>query len=137
MVEVQATESGIETKLEQDGALPHIAGDREALRSVFTNLIINGMQSMEGTGGRLTVRLSATDEGRARVQISDTGRGIAPENVSKIFEPYFSTKETGTGLGLAIVRKALEEHNGNISVESQQGTGTTFTVELPTGGSDE
>ncbi len=137
MVEVQATESNIETKLEADAALPHIVGDREALRSVFTNLIINGMQAMEGTGGRLTIKLSATDEGRhARVQISDTGRGIAPDNVSKIFEPYYSTKETGTGLGLAIVRKAIEEHNGTISVESQQGAGTTFIVELPTGGSD-
>ncbi|MDQ3684457.1 MAG: ATP-binding protein [Acidobacteriota bacterium] len=137
IVEVQAAESGIETRVEQSGALPTVAGDAESLRSVFTNLIINGMQAMEsGAGGRLTIRLS-NGQGHARVEIADTGRGIAPENISQIFEPYFSTKETGTGLGLAIVKKAVEDHGGAISVRSAPGEGTTFTVELPTtGGSD-
>ena len=137
MVEVQATERGIETRIEQQGDVPPVAGDAESLRSVFTNLIINGMQAIEGSGGQLTIRLSSED-GRACAEIMDTGRGIAPENVSQIFEPYFSTKETGTGLGLAIVKKAVEDHGGTISVRSQLGTGTTFTVELPTtGGRDE
>ena len=139
MVEVQAQESGVETRVEQEGELPPVAGDAESLRSVFTNLIINGLQAIEGDGdkrGRLTVRLSASD-GVARVEVADNGRGIAPENISQIFEPYFSTKETGTGLGLAIARKAVEDHGGRISVESTPGEGTTFTVELPTGGSDE
>ncbi|MGB8506804.1 MAG: ATP-binding protein [Pyrinomonadaceae bacterium] len=137
MVEPQAKESGVETSIEEVGQLVPVVGDREALRSVFTNLIINGMQAMESRGGRLTVKLSSAD-GHTRVSVSDTGEGIAPENVSKIFEPYFSTKETGTGLGLAIVRKAVEEHDGTISVESTQGEGTTFIVELPAtgGGSD-
>ena len=130
MVEVQAAENGVEARLEADGAAPRVLGDRESLRSVFTNLIINGMQAMEGEGGSLTVRLSA-DGGRARVAVSDTGRGIAPEHLPNIFEPYFSTKETGTGLGLAIVKKAVEDHRGTISVESTPGAGTTFTVELP------
>ncbi|HYP52207.1 MAG TPA: ATP-binding protein [Pyrinomonadaceae bacterium] len=134
MVEVQAAESGVETRVEQDGPLPPVAGDAESLRSVFTNLIINGLQAIEGDGerkGRLTLRLSATD-GHARVRVSDNGRGIEPENISQIFEPYFSTKETGTGLGLAIVKKAVEDHGGHIRVESTPGEGTTFTVELPT-----
>ncbi|HZI18031.1 MAG TPA: ATP-binding protein [Pyrinomonadaceae bacterium] len=136
MVEVQAGEAGIETSFEQEGEVPPLRGDRESLRSVFTNLIINGMQAMEGAeGGRLRVSLAAAD-GHARVRVSDTGRGIAADNLSKIFEPYFSTKETGTGLGLAIVKKAVEEHNGRVSVESAQGAGTTFTVELPIEGSD-
>ncbi|MDQ3804880.1 MAG: ATP-binding protein [Acidobacteriota bacterium] len=133
MVEVQAAEGGVETRLEAGAGVSPVVGDRESLRSVFTNLIINGMQAMEGEGGRLTVRLEGRD-GRARVEISDTGRGIAPEHLPKIFEPYFSTKETGTGLGLAIVKKAVEDHNGTISVESTPGAGTTFTVELPTTG---
>ena len=134
MVEVQAGESGVDLTFEENGQVPPVAGDRESLRSVFTNLIINGMHSMEGMGGgRLTVRLSAAD-GRARVGVSDTGRGIEPEHLPKIFEPYFSTKETGTGLGLAIVKKAVEEHRGTIGVESRPGEGTTFTVELPTAG---
>jgi signal transduction histidine kinase len=136
MVEVQAEESGVETRLEENGAAPVVEGDAESLRSIFTNLIINGMQAMEGTGGRLTVGLSAAD-GRARVSVSDTGRGIAPHNVSQIFEPYFSTKETGTGLGLAIVKKSVDDHGGTISVESREGEGTTFTVELPTERRDE
>ena len=64
--------------------------------------------------------------------MTDTGRGIAPENISQIFEPYFSTKETGTGLGLAIVKKAVEDHGGIDLRQSNSGEGTTFTVELPT-----
>ncbi|HEV2707189.1 MAG TPA: ATP-binding protein, partial [Pyrinomonadaceae bacterium] len=137
MVEVQAEDSGILTRLDTDAnARTVVYGDAESLRSLFTNLIFNGMQAMEGAeGGRLTVWLTSED-GRARVRISDTGRGIAPENVSQIFEPYFSTKETGTGLGLAIAKKSVEEHGGTISVESRPGEGTTFTVELPIGGSD-
>jgi signal transduction histidine kinase len=131
MVEVQAAEVGVETRLEEEGEPPRVLGDRESLRSVFTNLIINGMQAMEGSGGgNLTVRLSTAD-GHARVRIADTGDGIAPEHLPNIFEPYFSTKETGTGLGLAIVKKAVDDHNGRIKVESEQGAGTAFTVELP------
>jgi signal transduction histidine kinase len=91
----------------------------------------------DGAGGRLTVTLSAHETGRARVEVTDTGRGIEAENVSQVFEPYFSTKETGTGLGLAIVKKAVDDHDGSISVTSKQGEGTTFTVIIPTAGNDE
>jgi signal transduction histidine kinase len=80
----------------------------------------------------LTITLSLNDVGRACVSIKDTGRGIAAESVSQIFEPYFSTKETGTGLGLAIAKKAVDDHDGTITVTSKQGEGTTFTVTLPT-----
>ncbi|MDT5157137.1 MAG: hypothetical protein QOH51_1494 [Acidobacteriota bacterium] len=136
MVEMQAAEGNVETRFEENGAVPHVVGDKESLRSLFTNLIINGMHAMEGRGGRLTVSLSA-ENGRARVRVRDTGVGIDPEHLPKIFEPYFSTKETGTGLGLAIAKKAVDEHDGAIRVESKPGEGTTFTVELPTtGGSD-
>ena len=130
IVEPQAAESGVETKFEENGAAPQVVGDRESLRSLFTNLIINGMQAMEGSGGSLRVGLSSRD-GHARVTVSDTGRGIKPQDIDKIFEPYYSTKETGTGLGLAIARKAVEDHDGTITVESTPGRGTTFTVELP------
>ena len=65
------------------------------------------------------------------MEISDTGRGIAPEHIAKIFEPYYSTKETGTGLGLAIVKKAIDDHGGSITVSSEEGSGTTFTIVLP------
>lgn len=134
MVEMQAAEIGVETRFEEKGAVPLMLGDREALRSLFTNLIINGMHAMEGSGGRLTVSLSA-ENGLVRVRVSDTGVGIDADHLPKIFEPYFSTKETGTGLGLAIAKKAVDEHAGFIRVESKPGAGTTFTVELPTNAS--
>jgi len=98
----------------------------------LTNLIINSFQAMDGSGGTLKISLSSEDDGRnARIEVSDTGRGIAPEDISKVFEPYFSTKETGTGLGLAIVKKAVDDHQGTISVRSKVGEGTTFVITLP------
>ncbi|MDT5121546.1 MAG: hypothetical protein QOC96_1028 [Acidobacteriota bacterium] len=133
MVEVKAAESHIKTRVEQTGEVPLVLGDAEALRSVFTNLIINSMQAIDGEGGSLTITISSENSGHnAKIEITDTGRGIAPEDINKIFEPYFSTKETGTGLGLAIVKKAIDDHGGTISVRSKQGDGTTFTITLPT-----
>ena len=133
MVEVQADESSIETRIETEGEVPVIMGDEESLRSVFTNLIINALQAIDGEGGRLLIHLATEPGGRlARIDITDTGRGIPPENISQVFEPYFSTKETGTGLGLAIVKKAVDDHRGTIRVKSEPGSGTTFTITLPT-----
>jgi signal transduction histidine kinase len=110
-----------------------VIGDAESLRSVLTNLFINGLQAMDGGRGQLSVTISAEDSGRrARVDVTDTGRGIAPEHLSQLFEPYFSTKETGTGLGLAIVKKAIDDHGGTIQVQSKLNAGTTFTITLPT-----
>ncbi|HEX8176874.1 MAG TPA: ATP-binding protein [Pyrinomonadaceae bacterium] len=136
MVEVQAAESGIETRIETEGDVPLIMGDEETMRSVLTNLIINGLQAIDGEGGRLTIHLAGggnNGQREARIDITDTGRGIPPENISQIFEPYFSTKETGTGLGLAIVKKGVDDHGGTISVHSEAGAGTTFTITLPAG----
>jgi len=95
--------------------------------------MINGLQAIDGEGGSLVVKLSSDAAGqRALVEVADTGRGIAPEDISKVFEPYYSTKETGTGLGLAIVKKVIDDHGGTITVTSMQGSGTTFTITLPT-----
>ncbi len=134
LVEQQAAERRIETRVEAAGDIPAVQGDAESLRSLFTNLIINGVQAMEGNGagGRLTITLVHDEPGRVRVDIADTGRGIAPADISQVFEPYFSTKETGTGLGLAIAKKAVDDHGGTITVHSKQGEGTTFTITLPT-----
>ncbi|MDX6693421.1 MAG: hypothetical protein QOF02_1024 [Blastocatellia bacterium] len=132
LVEVKATESHITTSVEESGDVPSVMGDEGALRSVFTNLIINSMQAIDGEGGSLTIKLSTEADGaRARIDITDTGRGIDPDHISKVFEPYFSTKETGTGLGLAIVKKAIDDHGGTISVTSKPDGGTTFTITLP------
>lgn len=132
LVEVRATDCGIETKIVQDDPkLPPVVGDRESLRSVFTNLVINAVEAIDGEGGRVSITLSNTGQNSVKVEVTDTGRGISPDDISKVFEPYFSTKETGTGLGLAIVKKAVDDHGGTISVASREGSGTTFTVILP------
>ena len=136
LVETQALENNIEIRVDQLGRLPKVEGDRESLRSVFTNLIINALQSIGARSGRLTITLSA-DARTVTTRIADTGDGISAENLEQIFEPYFSTKETGTGLGLAIVRKAIDDHGGTIEVESTPGRGTTFTVKLPAHRKDE
>ena len=135
LVEPEAAERNIETRIEQQGDIPQVIGDPESLRSLFTNLIINGVQAIEGNGagGHLTVKLAKEEPARVRVDITDTGRGIAAEDISQVFEPYFSTKDTGTGLGLAIAKKAVDDHGGTITVISKQGEGTTFTITLPTG----
>lgn len=138
MVEVQAEESNIKVSIEVSGDVPPVMADAESLRSVFTNLLINGLQAIDGEGGELSIRLSAEQMGHAaHIEITDTGQGIAPDNISLVFEPYFSTKETGTGLGLAIVKKAIDDHGGTISVKSKQGSGTTFIITLPTERKDE
>ena len=136
IIEAQATENGIETHLEQHGDVPLVMADKEALRSVFTNLLLNGLQAIDGHGGGLNITISKAANGQAEIEISDTGRGIAPEDISKVFEPYYSTKETGTGLGLAIVKKAIDDHGGSIRVVSKIGSGTTFTITLPAKGKD-
>ncbi|HVS20605.1 MAG TPA: ATP-binding protein [Pyrinomonadaceae bacterium] len=133
LFEVQAGESNVETNVDQQGDVPPVMADTESLRSALTNLIINGLQAMDGSGGKLSINLSSDEGGtRVRIEVSDSGRGIAPEDISKVFEPYYSTRETGTGLGLAIVKKAVDDHHGTISVKSKVGEGTTFTITLPT-----
>jgi signal transduction histidine kinase len=131
MFEVQLQESNVDAIVAEHGAVPSVSADAESLRSALTNLIINSLQAMDGSGGKISVILTPEDYNRVRIEVSDTGRGISEDDMLKIFEPYFSTKETGTGLGLAIVKKAVDDHHGTISVKSKQGEGTTFTITLP------
>lgn len=130
IVEAQANENNIRIAVVEHENVPEILADPEFLRSVFNNLFINAVQAMGNEGGNLNVKISP-DDGYVRFDITDTGSGITHENLPKIFEPYFSTKETGTGLGLAIVQKIVDVHNGLIEVESNGGQGTKFTVKLP------
>jgi signal transduction histidine kinase len=132
IVEAEAAEKGIKIGVVEHEDVPQILADPEFLRSVFNNLFINAVQAMEDKGGHLNIKITPGDDGKCvNFEIADTGNGISPENLSKIFEPYFSTKETGTGLGLAIVHKIVETHNGTIEVDSVEGEGTRFIVKLP------
>ena len=131
LVEGRTEECGIKTNIIQEGELPPVMADRESLRSVFTNLVINAVEAINGAGGSVSIKLSNPEVNSVKVEITDSGCGIAADDIAKVFEPYFSTKETGTGLGLAIVKKAVDDHGGTISVASKKGDGTTFTIILP------
>ncbi len=124
---------GLELRLVED--LPYVFGDAAQLQEVFVNLIVNAVHSMEN-GGRLTISSgmqSGRDEDSVEVLISDTGCGIPEENLEKIFNPFFTTKEVGkgTGLGLAITQRIVQDHKGSISVESSIDKGTTFKLSFP------
>ncbi|NVN99398.1 MAG: cache domain-containing protein [Geobacteraceae bacterium] len=113
-----------------------IEGDSDQLHQVFTNLVLNAVQSMP-EGGLLTVSdCSAADDGGCEVIVSDTGTGISAENLEKIFNPFFTTRSQGTGLGLSVSYGIVKDHDGEITVESRQGVGTSFKVKLPLSQSD-
>lgn len=110
--------------------LPTVLLDREALYAALLNLILNAQQAMPN-GGQLVVRTSPTVDGVA-LDLIDTGCGMNEDTRSKIFEAFYSTKPGGSGLGLPIARKIIEAHGGEISVQSEVGRGTQFTIKLPT-----
>lgn len=105
-------------------------GDAAQLRDVFLNLAQNAIQAMP-KGGRLIIECSPMPNRRVQVRVEDTGVGIAPENLAKIFDLYYTTRERGTGIGLSLVYRMVQIHNGTIDVESTVGVGTSFIVILP------
>ncbi len=114
-----------------DPAIPRTMADFDQLQQVFTNFIVNAVQAMP-QGGKLTLKTSIR-EGQLKAEVKDTGIGIPPENMSKLFTPFFSTKKEvkGVGLGLAVSYGIIQRHRGRIEVQSQPGEGTTFIVYLP------
>jgi signal transduction histidine kinase len=122
-------ESKIKCVLDLDKTLPRIDFDERYMKQALLNLIKNAMAAMNG-GGVLTLKTEGRD-GEIQISVSDTGIGISEENISKIFEPYFTTKETGSGLGLTLIFKIVREHRGDISVKSKEGEGTSFKITLP------
>ena len=109
--------------------LPRILLDRAQLKQAFYNIIKNALQAMR-SGGILRIRTEA-DDTHVAISFIDSGHGIAPEQIGRLFEPYFTTKQNGTGLGLMIVQRIVREHGGTIEVESDKDRGTTFRIKLP------
>jgi len=111
-----------------------IRADSGHLKQVLINLVRNGADAIDGTG-TITLRARAGRSGRATetviLEVTDTGKGIPPEAEKRLFDPFFSTKETGTGLGLPIAARIVEKHGGTLQYQTQPGHGTTFGVVLP------
>jgi nitrogen fixation/metabolism regulation signal transduction histidine kinase len=110
-------------------SLPEIDADPDLLHRAFQNLVLNALDAMPA-GGSLTLR-TIDREDEVRIEVTDTGKGLTPEECSRLFTPYYTTKHLGTGLGLAIVQSVVSDHHGTISVSSEEGRGATFRIDLP------
>ena len=122
---------GLSLAFEAGDGLPTVAVDTRLIRRTLINIIENAIQSMEESGGTITVRLERRGLGEVAIAVSDNGSGMDRETLENLFEPYFSTKNTGTGLGMAIARRTVEDHGGRICAASEPGRGSTITIVLP------
>ena len=131
LMEGQALFLNIEVDQSLDPALPLVTADPSQMQQVFVNLIINAVEAMDGAG-RLAI-ITRQSNGYVEIEFSDSGPGIVPEDLERVFDPFFSTKQAshGTGLGLAISYGIVQEHQGSIAVTSDFGAGATFVVRLP------
>ena len=120
---------GITVDGEPPPGTPVIMADRDQLKQVFFNLIKNAMEAMQ-PGGRLSLKVR-TDDDSVYVAIADTGSGIKAEDLTKLFQPYHTTKISGHGLGLMIVQRILRDHGGHVGIESKEGVGTVVTLQFP------
>jgi signal transduction histidine kinase len=133
LVEPQAGRAGIVIEQTTPAGLPDLRADRDRIKQVLLNLVLNATEAMP-SGGRLTLGAAASATALA-LTVTDTGGGIPPELLPRIFEPYVTTKAKGLGLGLAIARRIVEAHGGRIDAESGARQGTRFRVTLPLDGS--
>jgi signal transduction histidine kinase len=127
-VEANVTGVALESAIAPD--VPPIEADAGIFRQALLNLAKNAVQAMPN-GGTLTMSATPSKDGRVELRITDTGVGIPPENLAKIFDLYFTTKQSGTGIGLSLVYRTVQLHNGDIDVESTPGVGTTFVIKMP------
>ncbi len=125
--------TNVQVTLDLDPALPPAMLDAREVRKVFLNLIGNALEAME-SGGTLTLRTRAAERGFLETLVEDTGCGMSDETRARIFDLFYTTKETGTGLGMAIARAVVEQHGGRIEIRSQLGRGTQVSVLLPVEG---
>jgi two-component system NtrC family sensor kinase len=130
LVDNSAQMMHIEIVKEFSPALPGIMADPDQLRQVFVNLVLNAIQAMRM---RHPIPEDFSRKGMVRIEVQDTGCGISPENMQKLFTPFFTTKKEvkGVGLGLAVSYGIVQRHRGKIEVKSKEGAGTTFIIQLP------
>jgi signal transduction histidine kinase len=127
-----AMNADIEIKSYLPADLPAVRLDRELFKQAMLNLMLNAQQAMPG-GGELTIQAARDDHGIS-LHLIDTGKGMTPEVVAKVFQPFFTTRIGGSGLGMPTTRRIIEAHGGRIEVQSEVGRGTRFTIWLPAAG---
>jgi signal transduction histidine kinase len=120
---------GLKVAGELPGSTPVIMADRNQLKQVFFNLMKNAMEAMQ-PGGRLSIKVRADDDS-VYVAIADTGTGIRADDLTRLFQPYHTTKVSGHGLGLMIVQRIMRDHGGRVGIESKEGIGTVVTLQFP------
>ncbi len=126
----QVRSKAITIDLHKCSTLPPIEHDTTQIHQVLLNLLLNAIQSIEGQG-QVRLQVGNDGDGFATLAVSDTGKGIPPDNLANIFRPFFTTKGHGTGLGLSLARRIVEDHGGRITVESAPKQGSVFTIYLP------
>jgi signal transduction histidine kinase len=127
--EAELSDRKLEVKVEVSDDLPTILGDSDQIKQVFFNLIKNAMEAMQPNG---SLRIIARrDDDYVYLQFVDTGSGISEEDLSKVFQAYYTTKKGGHGLGMMIVERIMRAHGGHINIESRKGAGTAITLQFP------
>jgi two-component system sensor histidine kinase HydH len=127
--DVQSKEIDISLNIAED--LPQVRLDRDQMTQVFLNILLNAIQVMEPGGQIRVVAKSRAESNQLEIAISDNGKGIPADDLPRIFDPFFTTKKRGAGLGLAIAYTIIENHHGEITVESEEGKGSIFRIRLP------
>jgi signal transduction histidine kinase len=128
------SDASLDIELEPD--LPVTLGDRIQLQQVILNLVLNGIESMSGVNDRprrLMIRSRTQDEDQISISVTDNGIGVSAENMSRLFEPFFTTRSQGIGMGLAISRSIIEAHGGRLWADSTVDQGSVFQFTLPVG----
>lgn len=130
LLQPQAVLHNVQFLLEPEGNIPYIYCEANQLKKVFINIIKNAIEVMHA-GGAISVKIKRVERESVLISISDEGEGISPDKLSKLGEPFYTTKEKGTGLGLMVSFQIIREHNGKIEIVSEEGKGTTFNIHLP------
>ena len=131
LLHCEAARGSISMRTELAPELPKIRADRVQLQQVFMNLMLNGIEAMNETGGELTIESDLSDDGQLLISISDTGVGLPTDKIDQIFSAFFTTKPEGTGMGLSISRTIIESHGGRLWASANNGRGATFHFTLP------
>jgi len=132
LLQGEAIRYSVNVRTELAAELPKIMADRVQLQQVFMNLMVNGIEAMEESGGELTVKSQVDADQQLLVSVSDTGVGLPTEKMDQIFSAFFTTKPQGSGMGLAISRSIVESHGGQLWASANDGRGATFHFTLPT-----